>query len=69
MAWQQYQMTLEGAREETKIAAREQAKMAAGGVAEVEAYLADTRIASPHTGESPRCWVRSASWPRRASRW
>ncbi|MGL6329328.1 HlyD family secretion protein [Aeromonas rivipollensis] len=50
MAWQQYQMTLEGAREETKIAAREQAKMAAGGVAEVEAYLADTRIASPTRG-------------------
>ena len=59
MAWQQYQMTLEGAREETKVAAREQAKMAAGGVAEVEAYLADTRIASPHTGEVAQVLLRS----------
>ena len=59
MAWQQYQMALEGAREETKIAAREQAKMAAGGVAEVEAYLADTRIASPHEGEVAQVLLRS----------
>ena len=59
MAWQQYQMTLEGAREETKVAAREQAKMAAGGVAEVEAYLADTRIASPHEGEVAQVLLRS----------
>lgn len=59
MAWQQYQMTLEGAREETKIAAREQAKMAAGGVAEVEAYLADTRIVTPHAGEVAQVLLRS----------
>ncbi|WP_310598253.1 HlyD family secretion protein [Aeromonas aquatica] len=59
MAWQQYQMTLEGAREETKVAAREQAKMAAGGVAEVEAYLADTRIATPHAGEVAQVLLRS----------
>ncbi|MFQ2102748.1 HlyD family secretion protein [Aeromonas sanarellii] len=59
MAWQQYQMALEGAREETKVAAREQAKMAAGGVAEVEAYLADTRIASPHEGEVAQVLLRS----------
>ncbi|MDX7784747.1 biotin/lipoyl-binding protein [Aeromonas caviae] len=59
MAWQQYQMAQEGAREETKIAAREQAKMAAGGVAEVEAYLADTRIASPHEGEVAQVLLRS----------
>jgi HlyD family secretion protein len=59
MAWQQYQMTLEGAREETKIAAREQAKMAAGGVAEVEAYLADTRINTPHAGEVAQVLLRS----------
>ena len=69
MAWQQYQMALEGAREETKIAAREQAKMAAGGVAEVEAYLADTRIASPHEGKLPRCCCVVASWLPRASLW
>ncbi|MFM5845132.1 HlyD family secretion protein [Aeromonas sanarellii] len=59
MAWQQYQMALEGVREETKVAAREQAKMAAGGVAEVEAYLADTRIASPHEGEVAQVLLRS----------
>ncbi len=59
MAWQQYQMTLEGAREETKVAAREQANMAAGSVAEVEAYLADTRIASPHAGEVSQVLLRS----------
>ncbi|MGL5814749.1 MAG: HlyD family secretion protein [Aeromonas sp.] len=59
MAWQQYQMTLEGAREETKVAAREQAKMAAGGVAEVEAYLADTRIVTPHAGEVAQVLLRS----------
>lgn len=59
MAWQQYQMALEGAREETKIAAREKAKMAAGSVAEVEAYLADTRITSPHSGEVSQVLLRS----------
>lgn len=59
MAWQQYQLALEGAREETKVAAREKAKMAAGSVAEVEAYLADTRITSPHDGEVAQVLLRS----------
>ncbi|SIP87399.1 HlyD family secretion protein [Aeromonas sp. RU39B] len=59
MAWQQYQMALEGAREETKVAAREKVRMAAGSVAEVEAYLADTRITSPHDGEVSQVLLQS----------
>ncbi|MGL5031516.1 MAG: HlyD family secretion protein [Aeromonas sp.] len=59
MAWQQYQLALAGAREGTKVAAREKAKMAAGSVAEVEAYLADTRISSPHSGEVSQVLLRS----------
>ncbi len=51
MAWQEYQMALEGTRDETKIAALEKMRMAAGSVAEVEAYLADAQISSPHNGE------------------
>ena len=55
-----------GRGKETKIAAREQAKMAAGGVAEVEAYLADTRIASP-TGEVAQVLLRSGELAPQAS--
>ncbi|KLV03623.1 membrane protein [Photobacterium aquae] len=50
-AYQMYAMTQEGARTETKRAAQEKAKMAAGAVAEVEAYVADTQIASWFNGE------------------
>ncbi|KDM89913.1 HlyD family secretion protein [Photobacterium galatheae] len=50
-AFQMYQMAKEGAREETKRAAQEQERMAAGAVAEVEAYAADTKISSWHNGE------------------
>ncbi|WP_330959995.1 HlyD family secretion protein [Photobacterium sp. 53610] len=50
-AYQMYQMAKEGAREETKRAAQEQERMAAGAVAEVEAYAADTKISSWHNGE------------------
>lgn len=59
MAWQQYQLAQEGAREETKIAAKEKAKMAAGSVAEVQAYLADTQITSPHQGEVSQVLLQS----------
>lgn len=59
MAWQQYQLALEGAQAETKVAAREKARMAAGSVAEVEAYLADTRVPSPHQGEVSQVLLRS----------
>ena len=44
-------MAEEGARDETKDAAEGKARMAAGAVAEVEAYATDTRIESWHDGE------------------
>ncbi len=50
-ALQMYTMAEEGARKETKEAAEGQARMAAGAVAEVEVYAADTKIASYHDGE------------------
>lgn len=50
-ALQMYKLAEEGARDETKKAAQGKARMAAGAVAEVEAYAADTRIESWHDGE------------------
>lgn len=50
-AYQMYNMAKEGARDETKRAASEKVKMAAGAVAEVEAYAADTKIKSWNSGE------------------
>ncbi len=50
-AFQLYQMAEEGARKETKEAAEGKARMAAGAVAEVEAFAADTQITSWHSGE------------------
>ena len=50
-AWQQYQLALAGAREEQKLAAREKERMAAGAVAEVQAYAADLQVTSPAQGE------------------
>lgn len=50
-ALQMFEMAKEGARDETKRAAAEKARMAAGAVAEVEAYAADTQISSWHNGE------------------
>ena len=50
-AWQQYQLALAGAREEQKQAAREKERMAAGAVAEVQAYAADLQVSSPSQGE------------------
>ncbi|SKA48612.1 HlyD family secretion protein [Photobacterium toruni] len=50
-AFQMYQMATEGARAETKRAAQEKVKMAAGAVAEVQAYVADTKVSSWHKGE------------------
>ncbi|TWX72080.1 biotin/lipoyl-binding protein [Colwellia demingiae] len=50
-AYQMYALTKEGAREEVKRAAKEKENMAAGAVAEVEAYIADTKIESWHNGE------------------
>ncbi|MBE4578789.1 hypothetical protein BOO30_14100 [Vibrio navarrensis] len=50
-AFQMYELAKEGARDETKLAAAEKARMAAGAVAEVEAYASDTRIESWFDGE------------------
>lgn len=50
-AYELYAMAKEGAREEVKTAAKEQEKMAAGAVAEVEAYMADTKVKSWNNGE------------------
>jgi len=58
-AFQMYQMAKEGAREETKLAAVEKARMAAGAVAEVEAYAADTKIKSWFDGEVSQVLLNS----------
>lgn len=58
-ALQLYHMAREGAREETKRAAAGKAKMAAGAVAEVEAYAADTRIHAWHGGEVSQILMQS----------
>ena len=58
-ALQLYQMAKEGARESTKKAAAGRARMAAGAVAEVEAYAADTRIKSWHNGEVSQILLQS----------
>ncbi|PID43257.1 MAG: hypothetical protein CSB48_06860 [Proteobacteria bacterium] len=50
-ALQMYKMTEEGSRSETKKAAREREKMAAGAVAEVEAIAADLQISSLYDGQ------------------
>ena len=44
-------MAKEGARDEVKRATKEKENMATGAVAEVEAYIADTKIESWHNGE------------------
>ncbi|GAL29372.1 predicted membrane fusion protein [Vibrio variabilis] len=58
-AYQMFQMTKEGARDETKLAAAEKARMAAGAVAEVEAYAADTQIHSWFDGEVSQVLLHS----------
>jgi len=58
-ALQLYKMTKEGAREETKKAAEGKARMAAGAVAEVEAYAADTKVKSWHDGEVSQILLQS----------
>ncbi|MCY9853922.1 HlyD family secretion protein [Vibrio mediterranei] len=58
-AFQMYQMTKEGARSETKLAAAEKARMAEGAVAEVEAYAADTKIHSWFDGEVSQVLLHS----------
>ncbi|WP_114764396.1 HlyD family secretion protein [Vibrio rhodolitus] len=58
-AFQMYQMAKEGARSETKLAAAEKARMAAGAVAEVEAFAADTQITSWFNGEVSQVLLQS----------
>lgn len=58
-AHQMYLLAEEGARDETKKAAEGKARMAAGAVAEVEVYAADTSINSPHDGEVTQVLLRS----------
>ncbi|PHR27846.1 MAG: hypothetical protein COA36_07760 [Desulfotalea sp.] len=58
-ALQLYKMAQEGAREETKKAAAGKARMAAGAVTEVEAYAADMRIESWHSGEVSQILLQS----------
>lgn len=58
-AYQMYQMAKEGARSETVRAANEKARMAAGAVAEVEAYAQDTRIKSWFDGEVSQVLLNS----------
>ncbi|MBL0711018.1 MAG: efflux RND transporter periplasmic adaptor subunit [Colwellia sp.] len=58
-AYQLYAMAKEGARDEIKLAAKEKENMAAGAVAEVEAYIADTKIESWHQGEVSQVLLHS----------
>lgn len=58
-AYQMYKMAQEGARSETKLAAAEKARMAAGAVAEVEAYAQDTTIKSWFNGEVSQVLLQS----------
>ncbi|WP_261817912.1 HlyD family secretion protein [Vibrio gallicus] len=58
-AYQMYLMAQEGVREETKKAANEKVRMAAGAVAEVEAYAADTQITSWFDGEVSQVLLHS----------
>ncbi|RTZ14486.1 biotin/lipoyl-binding protein [Vibrio aquaticus] len=58
-ALQMYNMAQEGARSETKLAAAEKARMAAGAVAEVEAYAEDTTIKSWFNGEVSQVLLQS----------
>lgn len=50
-AYQMFKMAEEGARNETIAAAEGKARMAAGAVAEVEVYEAETQVESWHGGE------------------
>lgn len=58
-ALQMYNMAQEGARSETKQAAQEKVNVAAGAVAEVEAYAADTQIESWFDGEVSQVLMQS----------
>jgi len=58
-AYQMFKMAEEGTRDETIDAAEGKARMAAGAVAEVEVYAAETRIESWHGGEVSQILLQS----------
>ncbi|AUI86085.1 hypothetical protein BS333_06640 [Vibrio azureus] len=58
-AQQMFQMAQEGTRQETKVAAVEKVRMAAGAVAEVEAYAKDTEVFSWFDGEVSQVLLHS----------
>jgi HlyD family secretion protein len=58
-AYQNFKLAEEGAREEDKRAAQGKVQMAAGAVAEVEAYASETRIESWHEGEISQILLQS----------
>ncbi|WP_117235522.1 HlyD family secretion protein [Vibrio maerlii] len=58
-AYQMFQLAKEGARDETKLAAAQKARAAAGAVAEVEAYAEDTQIKSWFDGEVSQVLLHS----------
>lgn len=58
-ALQMFQMAKEGARVETKRAADEKLRMAEGAVAEVQAYVQDTKITSWFDGEISQVLLNS----------
>lgn len=58
-ALQMYRMAKEGARSETKRAAAEKVRMAAGAVAEVQAYAQETKIMSWFDGEVSQVLLNS----------
>lgn len=58
-AYQMYEMTKEGTREETRIAAQQKARAARETVAEVKAYSDETRVNSWHSGEVSQVLLRS----------
>lgn len=58
-AYQMFKLAEEGARDETKKAAEGKARMAAGAVAEVEVYAADTKVESWHDGEVTQILLQS----------
>ncbi len=58
-AYQMYQLAEEGARDETKKAAEEKVRMAAGAVTEIEAYATETKINTWHAGEVTQILLQS----------
>jgi HlyD family secretion protein len=58
-AYQMYEMTKEGTRQENRMAAQQKARAARETVAEVKAYSDETRVNSWHSGEVAQVLLRS----------